>query len=95
MVGNPYRFEVKVDVAALSKDDIGVEVVLANQIEQGRAVKIVSTHEMSVSNVEGSLVTYTIDMTPAQTGSYDVAIRVFAKNANLPHRMDFALVKWA
>ena len=95
MVGNPYRFEVKVDVAALSKEDIGVEVVLANQIEQGRAVKIVSTHEMSVSNVEGSLVTYTIDMTPAQTGSYDVAIRVFAKNANLPHRMDFALVKWA
>ncbi len=95
MVGTPYNFEVTVDVSTLSPEDIGVEMVLANQIEEGRPVKIVSTYELTPCKIDGTLVTYTLDMTPVQTGSYDVALRVFAKNPNLPHRMDFALVKWA
>ena len=47
------------------------------------------------SKAEGSLVTYTLDYTPSETGTYDVALRVFPQNEHLPHRMDFALVKWA
>ena len=44
---------------------------------------------------EGTLIRYALDYTPTTPGSYDVAIRVYPKNALLPHRMDFALVKWA
>ena len=45
--------------------------------------------------VENGLVTYTLDYTPGETGTYDFALRVFPQNPHLPHRMDFALVKWA
>lgn len=38
---------------------------------------------------------YSVRSTPESTGSFDMAIRVFPKNDKLPHRMDFALVKWA
>ncbi len=48
-----------------------------------------------MSKVDGSLVTYALDYSPAQTGSYDVAIRLFPKNDKLVHRMDMPLVKWA
>ena len=39
--------------------------------------------------------TYALDYTPEETGTYDVALRVYPSNPHLPHRMDFALVKWA
>ena len=45
--------------------------------------------------VEGNEATYSIDYTPARAGMFDVALRVYPKNDRLPHRMDFALVKWA
>jgi phosphorylase/glycogen(starch) synthase len=94
-VGNSYRYEVTVDVAGLRPEDIGVELVMAKQIEQGQGVKVISTHELKVEKTEGSHVVYTLDITPERTGSYDVALRVFPKNDKLSHRMDFALVKWA
>ena len=30
-----------------------------------------------------------------QAGMFDMALRIFPQNPMLPHRMDFALVKWA
>ena len=43
----------------------------------------------------GVLVSDTTEETAEETGTYDVALRVYPSNPNLPHRMDFALVKWA
>ena len=95
VVGGNYRFEVSVDVDTLRPEDIGVELLLASQIDRGQDVKIADKMELSVVSVEGSKVTYAVDALMEHTGSYDVALRVFPKNPNLPYRMDFALVKWA
>ena len=95
VVGGNYRFEVSVDVDTLRPEDIGVELLLASQIDRGQDVKIADKVELSVVSVEGSKVTYAVDALMEHTGSYDVALRVFPKNPNLTYRMDFALVKWA
>ena len=94
-VGERYHFEVTLDVATLSAEDIGVEMVVAQQIVGGESVNVVRTVELVRTKVEGSQVTYSLDYTPEETGTYDVALRIFPSNKNLPHRMDFALVKWA
>ena len=94
-VGETYRFEVKLDIANLRPEDIGVEMVIAKQIVGGQSVNVTRTVGLERSKAEGSLVTYTLDYTPSETGTYDVALRVFPQNEHLPHRMDFALVKWA
>ena len=94
-VGSKYHFEVSVNVDNLSPEDIGVELLLASQIDRGQDVKIADKVELSVVSVEGSKVTYAVDALMEHTGSYDVALRGFPKNPNLPYRMDFALVKWA
>lgn len=95
VVGNPYHVEVVVDVADLRPEDIGVELVMANQIEQGRSVKVLERQQLQPISVEGSRVLYATDATPVRTGTYDMALRIYPKNDKLPHRMDFALVKWA
>lgn len=93
-VGNPFHVEAWLDVDGLNPEDIGVELVVAGQIEQGHSVKIVDKMQLSISEVDGHKVLYSLDATPSRTGSFDVALRVYPKNDKLPHRMDFALVKW-
>ena len=82
-------------MANLSADDLGVELVVAKQIEAGEAVNVVATKPLQLKRVEGQEATYSIDYTPARTGMFDVALRVYPNDDRLPHRMDFALVKWA
>jgi phosphorylase/glycogen(starch) synthase len=38
--------------------------------------------------------TFTCKLIPQTAGAYYIAARVYAKNDKLPHRQDFALVKW-
>ncbi len=94
-VGAKYRFEVAVNIDNLLPEDIGVELVLANQIEYGHAANVLDTIALERVKVEGSVVTYALDYTPGHAGTFDYALRIFPQNERLPHRMDFALVKWA
>ena len=94
-VGEKYRFAVTVDIANLRPEDIGVEMVLARQIVGGQSVNVTRTIQLEKTQVDGSLVTYALDYTPDAAGTFDVALRVYPSNPHLPHRMDFALVKWA
>uniref|UniRef100_UPI004055AE26 alpha-glucan family phosphorylase n=1 Tax=Alistipes sp. TaxID=1872444 RepID=UPI004055AE26 len=94
-VGAKYRFEVAVNIDNLQPEDIGVELVLANQIEYGHAANVLDTIALERVKVEGSVVTYALDYTPGHAGTFDYALRIFPQNERLPHRMDFALVKWA
>lgn len=95
MAGHRYELEVTVDVDGLSADDIGVELLVAEAATAGEKMKVHHTNEFSVVSVEGSVVKYRLENEPELTGSYDVAIRLYAKSDKLPHRQDFALVKWA
>ena len=94
-MGEKYRFAVTVDIANLRPEDIGVEMVLARQIVGGQSVNVTRTIQLEKTQVDGSLVTYALDYTPDAAGTFDVALRVYPSNPHLPHRMDFALVKWA
>ena len=94
-VGEKYHFELKIDLAGLNPGDIGAELVIAQQIVGGQNVNVLRTIPFAQSTVEGELATYTLDYTPNETGTCDFALRVFPQNPHLPHRMDFALVKWA
>ena len=94
-VGKKYRFEVTLNLAGLSKEDIGAELVVATQIEAGQAANVVETRRLEVVAADQETVTLALDYAPEHTGMYDVALRIFPSNDKLEHRMDFALVKWA
>ena len=95
IVNKPYHIETVVDVGGLNPEDIGVELIIADQFVPGSDVKIIDKTQLEITDVQGSLVRYAVDTTPTYPGSFDVAIRIYPKNDLLPHRMDFALVKWA
>ena len=94
MMGHHYHVEVVVEIDGLRPEDIGVEMIMADQITEGH-VRVVAKRELKFVRQEGSQAYYSIESTPDSTGSFDIAVRLFPKNDKLPHRMDFALVKWA
>jgi phosphorylase/glycogen(starch) synthase len=95
MLGEQYHFEVKLDVATLSPEEIGVELVVAKQMVGQQTPDVILTEQLQLVKTEGTHATYALDISPNRTGAFDLALRVYPKNENLPYRMDFALVKWA
>ena len=95
VLGEKYHFEVKLDIANLLPEEIGVELVVAKQMVGQQAPEVVTTEQLSLVHTEGTQATYALDLAPNRTGAFDLALRVYPKNEKLPYRMDFALVKWA
>ncbi len=75
-------------------DAVGLElVVLKNDMtDTDREIKRVIPFE--VEKVEGNLYTFRARYVPSTAGSYKTAVRMYPKNEALPHRQDFAYVKW-
>ena len=91
-IGKTYRGEVTLDVAGLRAEDVGVELVVAEKKDD--KFKVLYTEEFKIMSVEGNKVTYELEAASEIPGALQLAIRIFPKNALLPHRQDFALVKW-
>lgn len=93
VLGKEYTSEVVLDLGNLNPDEVGVELVIAELVENGD-VAIKHTQGFDLEHVEGQRATYKLRFIPNDPGAYDSGIRVYAKNKELPHRMDFTLVRW-
>ena len=74
-VGEKYQFAVTLDIANLRPEDIGVEMVVARQIVGGQSVNVTRTIQLERTKADGSRVTYSLDYTPDEAGTFDVALR--------------------
>ncbi len=93
VLGKEYLSEVVLDLGNLSPEEVGVELVIAELVENGD-VTIKHTQEFDLEHVEGQRATFKLLFVPTDPGVFDSGIRVYAKNNELPHRMDFTLVRW-
>ncbi len=87
--------EFKVEIVIDKKDiagDLGIECVLVDQVDN--KTKLVDTYNLTLSKKEGSLLYFTLNEKIVLTGSHKYAFRIYPDNKELPHRMDFAYVRW-
>jgi len=88
--GEVYPVEIVVDKKAL-KGDIGVELVsVVNQLNNPE----LAITPLSIKKTEGTKVYFGADLAAAGTGSFKYCYRIYPDNKDIPHRMDFAYVKW-
>ncbi|MCQ2351010.1 MAG: alpha-glucan family phosphorylase [Paludibacteraceae bacterium] len=88
-----YEGRITIDVKDPSLvNSFGVEYV-ATQMVDG-VDKLFRTLEFKIVKTEGTKVTYQLVNGPKSSGSFKCAFRLFPKNADLPHRMDFCYVRW-
>ena len=89
--GSNYTADCRIDTKGLGKS-IGVEIVLYKEVD-GES-KFYLSKPLEVVAEEGSVLTYAINDTIKEAGVYRFALRMYPNNPALPHRQDFAYVRW-
>ncbi len=89
--GEPFRTIIKLDANGLGHD-LGVECVIY-KIEDGQE-KYEGREEFKMVGEEGNICTFELKTKLREAGTFRYAYRVYPKNAELPHRQDFAYVLW-
>ncbi|MFA5227576.1 MAG: alpha-glucan family phosphorylase, partial [Bacteroidales bacterium] len=92
-LGTEHESEVQLYLGALAAEDVGVEMVITTRDNDDRIV-IDEIIPFQLERFANSEATFTCKLIPQTAGAYYIAARVYAKNDKLPHRQDFALVKW-
>ena len=89
--GDEYEATVVLYTAGL-KNDLGVELVVYS--DDDRESKLVEIVPLAVTNVDGDNLTFYVKEKIRYAGTFRYAFRVYPNNKELPHRQDFAYVKW-
>lgn len=90
-IGKSYHGQIELEIGELSIEDVGVELVIYRKKDGNTEIM---THEFIPQSFENGKATYSLDVIAKDPGIFQVGLRVFPKNPLLPHRQDFALVKW-
>ncbi|MGE5354733.1 MAG: alpha-glucan family phosphorylase [Deltaproteobacteria bacterium] len=93
ILGEKVTSRLTLNIGELNPEEIGVEVLYGRKKEDGN-VELLFVFPLKLHKVNGSIVSYQREVQAGYTGVYDFAFRIFPKNDNLPHRMDFPVVKW-
>lgn len=91
VTGHKDKIEIIIDTNGIGRD-LGVEMVTYKQ-ENGEE-RLWRTHEFQVVKEEGNVLTYELDLKISDPGVFRYGFRLFPKNAELPHRQDFAFTRW-
>jgi len=74
--------------------DLGVECVVVDHDTMNNEPQFVESYEFDLVRTEGSLLYFESRKALNDPGTHQYGLRVYPKNADLPHRMDFAYMRW-
>ena len=80
-------------IGDLDPEDIGAEILLTEVNAKGEH-HIVGVYPFKLKSSDVGVASYSAEVMPELSGTYETAARIFATNPDLPHRQDFELVKW-
>ncbi len=89
--GSDLEVKCKIDTKGLG-DSIGVELVYYRE-HDGEST-FAGTEDLKIVNKEGTIYTYALKVKIKEAGIFRYALRMYPNNKDLPHRMDFAYVRW-
>ena len=91
VTGTEYETTIVIDTNGIGRD-LHVEQV-AYRAEGGEEI-LSSTSQFEVVKEEGNIITYSLKGTIKNAGVFRFGYRIYPYNNELPHRQDFAYVRW-
>lgn len=89
------RYQVKYVIDEQGLDDaIGLELVTLNSLPDSDGRELHQVFPFKMVKHEGNQYTFVTELEPDVAGTFKLCVRMYPKNANLPHRQDFCYVKW-
>ena len=90
--GKPITLSYTIDEQGLN-DVVGLELVVLNSNTEGER-QVHKVYPFEMVKQDGNLFTFKVTFEADEAGTYKCAVRMYPKNALLPHRQDFCYVKW-
>lgn len=89
------RYQVKYVIDEQGLDDaIGLEIVTLRTLPDSDGREVYKIIPFKMVGHEGNQYTFVAELEPDVAGTFKSCVRMYPKNANLPHRQDFCYVKW-
>jgi starch phosphorylase len=76
------------------KCDLAVECVVVDIDPMSKDPQFVESYEFDLVRTEGNLLYFETNKALNDPGTHHYGLRVYPKNSDLPHRMDFAYMRW-
>ncbi len=92
-VGDKYEVSATIDVHDLNDRGIGIELVAVRTSTHNND-KLYNVKELQLVKTDGSKMYFSTQYQLDYAGGLKFGLRMFPKNADLPHRMDFCYVRW-
>lgn len=93
MTGEKVKIRYVIDEQGLD-NAVGLELVTLKPASDTSDRRVYNVHEFKMTGHEGNHYTFELVVVPEHAGSFKTCVRMFPKNAKLPHRQDFCYVKW-
>jgi len=91
--GQEYKAEIALDIKGISQESVGVEFIITRLGKDGQH-EYVASEEFKMLSCKSSKCLYKATLIPEKAGSYFYGIRIYPKHKDLPHKQDFALLRW-
>ncbi|MDR0865352.1 MAG: alpha-glucan family phosphorylase [Candidatus Symbiothrix sp.] len=91
-VGGAISAHVVLDKHGL-QGDLGMEVVQM-RTDPATNVDVIKVEALKLEKTEGTKLYFSTQITAAQAGTFKFGMRIYPSNKDIPHRQDFAYVKW-
>ena len=85
--------EINLKTPGLDRGDVGVEIVFGGKDKNGND-KVMQVEQLQLVDAGEGWARYYINLPLNKAGIFDYTFRIYPTNDLLPHRQDFALVKW-
>ncbi|MBE0641301.1 MAG: hypothetical protein IH599_04650 [Bacteroidales bacterium] len=93
-LGERFHAEVILIPNLAKPEDIGVEVIFGRKNDAGEVTDVIFRQDLKMKEQADGSLSYSCNFPVTQVGVFDYAFRIFPKHPDMPHRMDFPLVRW-
>lgn len=93
-LGENFHGKITLELNNLSKDDISLEVMVAEKVGELEKHQIVHREEVKPAKVAGNRVMYELKLPMNRSGVFDYGFRITPSSKLLAYRHDFNLVRW-
>ena len=91
--GHDYKAEIALNVKKIPKENVGVEFIITHMGKNGEH-EFVDSEEFKLVSCKSGKCLYRAQLVPERAGSFFYGIRIYPKHKDLPHKQDFALLRW-
>ena len=93
-MGQAFHARIKLYLNGVDPEQVGLETVFFRRGLEEEELELMFAQPFELRESSEGMATYECQVDPGMAGVYEYGFRLYPKHPLLPHRQDFALVRW-